>query len=211
MTKAVRTGTSEHYHRDDSDHSKVNRTFSYRRLKKNALSLLSTGSRFSHIGRDEVVEALASENSFERNDLVIFRVTGSRSAFIIICVPNWIWNDPARFVDVRMVKQQAAELNRSVVLVRESFVQREPRLSNAEIIDESGDTRITIEDRSAVLELLVENGFSTVGDCAAAVQSKAPIPAILKMAALGIVDINVNRAITLDTRVDLAGYARMAG
>lgn len=179
----------------------VDRTFVARRLQKNALTLIAAHPNATYLGTDELVEELASGLGFKTFDLIILRATVSDKRHTLVCVPERVWS--TRKQELVDLKRLAAASGHACVLVPESAIQRQPRLSTARAIEEASGVDVTMEQRMDVLVHLIEHGYSTLFDCACAISHPSPFSAILHLVAIGVIRMKGAGSLTLQTRIDL--------
>jgi hypothetical protein len=60
-----------HYHVDDSNHFDLDRSFEFRRLKKNALALINAHRGTVYLRENPFVENMVSVSGFRETDLFI--------------------------------------------------------------------------------------------------------------------------------------------
>lgn len=168
----------------------VDRSFVVRRLLKNAITLISAHPRADYLGPDKLVDSLACTKGFSADDLAILRVSVGMGRHTLICAPEVIWH--ARKFDLIELKQMASFAGRSCVLVPETAIQRQPRLSTARAIEEACGVFVSVDQRMAILVHLIESGGkSTFMDCACAINHPQPFSAVMHMVALGVLRIDL--------------------
>lgn len=172
------------------------------RLTRNVAAMIAAHPKLTDLGHDDVVEHLADKHGFGRFDLSIHRIVAGGRVCTLAAVPERISrSDQGALV---ALKRDAAAAGRHVVLIHERFVQRQPRLSNWQMIAEASDTTVRGSDRLAILVHLVENGgYSTMADCAALVSNDAPLEVVLHLVADGVLRIRTDQFIGPNSRVDL--------
>lgn len=181
----------------------IDRTLEVRRLRKNLMTLVLTSRTVVNSGNASLVENLALLAGFRPEDLVILPIRGFGEGFHVVSAPTSVWrNDYELILDL---KHKAAEAGAKVILVPPTYIQREPRLGNSRLVADAFHVSLTGEDRMSVFLHLIENGgYSTFQDCAmAVVNSEAPYSCVLSMAGMGLIDIDLCKPITPNTRVDL--------
>ena len=172
-------------------------------LRRDLRSLIASNAATVSIGEDEVVERLLRRRGFCDHDLVVERMGLGTRRITVVCIPERQWINPASMVELIGLKRLTRAGGRTVLLVPEAAVQREPRLATARAIETAMATPVSAEDRMAVLRHLIEMGYSPLQDCACVVAAEAPYSAILAMVGMGAVKMDRNRPITPDTRIDL--------
>jgi len=180
----------------------VDRSFVSRRLLKNAITLIAAHPRADYLGPDKLVDGLACAKGFTGDDLAILRVSVGTGRHTLICTPETIWH--VRKFDLLELKQMAGFAGRSCVLVPESAVQRQPRLSTARAIEEACGISVSVDQRMAILVHMMENGGkSTFMDCACAIDHAQPFSAVMHMAALGVLRLDAASQLRPDSVVSL--------
>lgn len=202
MSLVVTRGNYPHSHVTDPVPS-VDRSFTARRLLKNASSLVAAHPRADYLGADNMTESLARAKGFSADELAILRISIGVKRYTLICVPSSTWN--ARKFDLLELKSLANAAGRCAVLIPETAIQREPRLSTARAIEEAFGVSVSIETRMAVLVHMIEAGGSTsIMDCACAISHTEPFTAVLHMVGLGIIRLSDETELGPHSRIVLA-------
>jgi hypothetical protein len=160
-----------------------------RRLRRNAISLIRAHPLIEILCVDKFVCGLATGLGLDADCLVIFRVLVHLMPVTLVIVPNAMWNAPSDHARLLELKSTAAFTGHRCVLVPEAFIQRQPRLDNSRLIESSGTTSVTADQRLSLLAHLISNGASSLADCAGAISHDTPAAAVLQMAAAGIVTL----------------------
>jgi hypothetical protein len=180
----------------------VDRSFVSRRLMKNTITLISAHPRAQYLGPDKLVDSLACTKGFSADDLAILRVSVGMGRHTLICAPETIWH--ARKFDLIELKAMAGFAGRSCVLVPESAIQRQPRLSTARAIEDACGVSVSVDQRMAILVHMIESGGkSTFMDCACAINHPQPFSAVMHMVALGVLRIDSAAQLTPHSTVGL--------
>jgi hypothetical protein len=182
-------------------------TFAIRRLRRNALSLLNAHKDAVALGDDDLVLSMVKSTGLDRNDVAAIRVAITGKRYTLICVTNPTWHDPDRKAALLELKRQANRASRNAVLIPATFIQREPRLGNCRAIETAAGMDVSAENRMAILIHLVENGYSTLFDCACVVDDASPFSVVLNLVAQGVLKMDMNSAMTPETRIDLPDAA----
>lgn len=184
----------------------VDRSFVARRLKRNAITLVSAHSRADYLGNDDLVESFARAKGFTADDLAILRVCIGTTRHTLICSPEQIWH--ARKFDLLELKSMAAFAGRNSILVPECAIQRQPRLGTARVIEDAFGVSVTLEQRMAILIHVIESGgTTTIMDCVCAIDHDQPFSAVIHLVGLGVLTMNSNAALTPHTLVRLPSAA----
>lgn len=204
MPVAVKAGARAHLGASSAIiRDNIDRSHEVRRLRRNAMTLVSAHPETSYLGADSLVEHLAGQEGFGPHELAIIRVLISASRHTIICVPERLWNGPSSKRQLIAVRRAANRVGRNAILVPEAFIQRQPRLSNARAVEAASSVVVTAEQRMAVLVHLIENGYSTLYDCACAVNHDSPFSCVLHLVSIGALRMDDSRPLSPNTRIDL--------
>lgn len=181
-------------------------SFESRRLRKNLINLIRMSNTVFPAGDANLIENIAVLEGWRETEVVAVALRSSSRRFCVLTAPTSIWRTRRKgLVDI---KRKAAEAGHRVMLISPQFIQREPRMTNTRAIADSCHVFLTAEDRMAVLLHVLENGFSTLQDCASViVDSDAPFSAVLSLAGMGLLDIDLDKPLHADTRVDLRQVA----
>ena len=180
----------------------VDRSFVSRRLLRNAVTLINAHPRADYLGPDTLVDSLALAKGFSGDDLAILRVSVGKVRHTLICVPESIWH--ARKFDLIELKKMAGFAGRSCILVPESAIQRQPRLSTARAIEDACGVSISVDQRMAILVHMIESGGrSTFMDCACAINHAQPFSAVMHMVALGVLRIDASAQLSPQSVISL--------
>ncbi len=180
----------------------VDRSFVSRRLLRNAVTLINAHPRADYLGPDKLVDNLACAKGFTGDDLAILRVSIGMGRYTFICAPETIWH--ARKFDLLELKEMGSFAGRACVLVPESAIQRQPRLSTARVIEEACGVSVSVDQRMAILVHMIESGGKTTFmDCACAITHAQPFSAIMHLVALGVLRIDASAQLRPDSTVSL--------
>lgn len=184
----------------------IDYSFESRRLRKNLLNLVRVSSTVFPAGAANLIENIAVLDGWRETEFVAVALRSGNRRFCVLTAPSSIWRD--RHHDLVEIKRKAADVGLRVMLISPQFIQREPRMSNTRAIADTCHIFLTAEDRMAVLLHVLENGYSTLQDCASVVvDSEAPFSAVLSLVSMGLLDIDLDKPLHADTRVDLRQVA----
>lgn len=181
----------------------IDTTLPIRRLRRNTLSLINAHHAMQILCVDKFVTGLATGLGLDAENLVILRVLVHMTPVTIVVTPNALWTSPSDHARLIELKETAAFTGHRCVLVQEGFIQRQPRLDNSRLVEASGTTAVTADQRISLLAYLIANGPSPLADCAAAISHETPAAAILQMSASGIVTLTCNGHIGPETIISL--------
>ncbi|WP_156385750.1 hypothetical protein [Devosia sp. Root685] len=184
----------------------VDYSFESRRLRKNLLNLVRVSNTVFPIGHANLIENIAALDGWRETEFVAIALRSGNRRFCVLTAPASIWRN--RRQGLIEIKRKAAEAGFRVMLISPQFIQREPRMSNTRAVADTCHIFLTAEDRMAVLLHVLENGYSTLQDCASViVDSEAPYSAVLSLAGMGLLDIDLDKPLSANTRVDLRQVA----
>lgn len=173
------------------------------RLRQQIVDLVRAHHRSDYVGANAAVEAMAHEAGFEPHDICICNIRIQGRLVTLVCVPHGIWNRPyamGRVIDLRF---RARKAGHNVVLVPQSVVERQPRSDNAAMLRRLATVRIDSTSRMIVLAHLIENGDCALAELADLIEHPDPFGAVLHLAAVGAISIDINHCITPYTMVGL--------
>jgi hypothetical protein len=182
----------------------------YRHIKRNLRllrqirDLINAYPSGKYIGGNEPVETLARQLGFEPHDLAIADARVDRRILTLICVPHHIFKQPHRLshaIELRSLSRQAGF---SAVIVPQGFVEREPRLGNAQLMAGTARIKVDATTRMTVLAYLIENGGCCLSEIAALIEHPDPFGAVLQLAGTGAVSIDMSASISPYSVVDVA-------
>ncbi len=135
------------------------------------------------------------------------RLTSGRSVSLV-AVPSVCWRDEilhARILDLKLAVELAG---RRLVLVPESVIRAEPRLTNSLLVSACDSVRVTPRERLILLSHLAEvGGSATLEVCAEALADSADAAgAVLRLVAERVLTIALDRPIDLNSEVSLAAW-----
>lgn len=184
----------------------VDYSFESRRLKKNLLNLIRVSNTVYPAGDANLIENIAVLEGWREPEFVAVALRSGSRRFCVLTAPSSIWR--TRRQGLADIKRKAADVGLRVMLISPQFIQREPRMTNTRAIADTCHIFLTAEDRMAVLLHVLENGYSTLQDCASVItDSEAPFSAVLSLASMGLLDIDLNQPLRPNTRVDLRQVA----
>lgn len=133
------------------------------------------------------------------------RLTNGRTVSVA-AVPSACWRDPdlhARVLDLKWTRDLSGQ---RLVLVPESVIRAEPRLTNALLISACDGARVTSRERLMLLSHLAEvGGSASLEVCAEALAGSVdPAGAVLRLVAERVLSIALDRPIDLQSEVSLA-------
>lgn len=133
------------------------------------------------------------------------RLTDGRTVSLV-AVPSACWRDPvlhARVLDLKWTRELSGQ---RLVLVPESVIRAEPRLTNALLVSACDGVHVTPRERLILLSHLAEvGGSASLGVCAEWLAGSVdPAGAVLRLVAERVLTIALNRPIDLQSEVSLA-------
>lgn len=126
----------------------------------------------------------------------------------VVAVPSVCWRDQTVHARVLELKWLAKTRGRRLVLVPESVVRAEPRLTNALLVSACDGVHVTPRERLMLLSHLAEVGGSAPLEiCAEALAGSVdPAGAVLRLVAERVLTIALDRPIDLQSEVSLAAW-----
>jgi hypothetical protein len=126
----------------------------------------------------------------------------------LVAVPSACWRDPvlhARVFDLKWTRELSG---RRIVLVPESVIRAEPRLTNSLLVSACDGVRVTPRERLILLSHLAEvGGSATLEVCAEWLAGSVdPAGAVLRLVAERVLTIALDRPIDLQSEVSLAAW-----
>ncbi|WP_162820373.1 hypothetical protein [Microvirga calopogonii] len=159
------------------------------------------------VSDDPQCEGIARTLGLAQVGLVLrsVRLTSGRT-ISVAAVPSACWRDPvlhARVLDLKWARELSGQ---RLVLVPESVIRAEPRLTNALLISACDGVRVTPRERLMLLSQLAEvGGSASLEICAEALAGSAdPAGAVLRLVAERVLTIALDRPIDLQSEVSLA-------
>ena len=161
------------------------------------------------VSDDPQCETFARTLGLAQTGLVLrsVRLSGGRTVSLV-AVPSACWRDPdlhARVLDLKWTRELSGQ---RLVLVPESVLRAEPRLTNSLLVSACDSVRVTPRERFMLLSHLAEvGGSATLEVCAEALTGGAdPAGAVLRLVAERVLTIALDRPINLQTEVSLAAW-----
>jgi hypothetical protein len=172
-------------------------------------ALLNVKSGVRSVSDDPQCEKFAHTLGLAQVDLVLrsVRLSGGRTVSVV-AVPSACWRDPVLHARVLDLKWAVEFSGRRVVLVPESIIRAEPRLTNALLVSACDSVRVTPRERLILLSHLAEvGGSASLEVCAEALAGSAdPAGAVLRLVAERVLTIALDRPIDLQSEVSLAAW-----
>ncbi|MBU1336906.1 MAG: hypothetical protein KJ944_10010 [Alphaproteobacteria bacterium] len=174
-----------------------------RSLRQAAETLVLVHPSVKRLSDDGAIEEMAHDLMIGADDFAAINVAVSGREVTLVCVCSPAWRVPGRHAFFEL-KAVAAASGRTVVLVPERFIRREPRLANAMLIAGAQGAEIGLTDRMKILAHLVENGGSApLLDLAVMVRGEEPVDAVMALVIEGGLYIDLDRPILPSTEVHL--------
>lgn len=174
------------------------------RLHRRLRQLVVAHPHTTYIGGNFHVEDLAREIGFAASDLAIADIRVGRTIVTLACAPSRIWCGAFSKQLLMELKRRASAAGHRLVLVPQTFVDREPRAANAEMVAGTASIRASSTDRMALYGYLIENGPSSLADLAGEVDHPRPFDCVLSLVSIGVLSIDMSRPITPNSIMDIA-------
>jgi hypothetical protein len=169
-------------------------------LRRSFEALLRSHRSMVLLGRDTDVEELAEEHGFELSEFCMFRVASRGITASLLCVPNKIWYCPKTMARLHEVKEAAAILGHTVLLLPETFVTE--RLHGAGKPSANAlPCGVSYNDRLIILQHLIQKGHCNLSELAGLLHHPNPVDAVLQLAVAGILDVDLDSPIRPASRV----------
>jgi hypothetical protein len=172
-------------------------------------ALLGVKSGVRSVSDDPQCEKFARTLDLAQVGLVFRTVRLMREQTVsLIAVPSACWRDPvlhARVLDLKWTRELSGS---RCVLVPESAIRAEPRLTNSLLVSACDGVRVTPRERLILLSHLAEVGGSgSLEICAEWLTGSAdPAGAVLRLVAERVLTIALDRPIDLQSEVSLAAW-----
>jgi hypothetical protein len=161
------------------------------------------------VSDDSQCERFAHTLGLAQTGLVLrsVRLTSGRTVSVA-AVPSACWRDPdlhARVLDLKWTRELSGQ---RLVLVPESVIRAEPRLTNALLISACDGVHVTPRERLILLSHLAEvGGSASLEVCAEVLIGSAdPAGAVLRLVDERVLTIALDRPIDLQSEVSLAAW-----
>lgn len=174
-----------------------------RSLRQAAETLVLVHPSVKRLLDDGAVEEMADDLMIGADDFAAINVAVSGREVTLVCICNAAWHGTSRHAFFEL-KAVAAASGRTVVLVPERFIRREPRLANAMMIAGAAGAEIGLTDRMKILSHLIDHGGSApLIDLAVMVRGDEPVSAVMALVVEGGLFIDLDRPILPCTEVHL--------
>ncbi|MFD2649143.1 hypothetical protein ACFSX5_15240 [Devosia albogilva] len=174
-----------------------------RSLRQAAETLVLVHPSVKRLLDDGAVEDMADDLMIGADDFTTFNVAVSGREVTLVCICHAAWRSEERHAFFEL-KAVAATSGRTVVLVPEGFIRREPRLANATMIAGAAGAEIGLTDRMKILTHLIDNGGSApLLDLAGMVRGEEPVSAVMALVVEGGLYIDLDSPILPGTEVHL--------
>lgn len=174
-----------------------------RSLRRAAEALVMVHPDVEHLPDDDGLAELGEGCGLDPDDFLAINLRMGRRTFTMVCVRRALWGGDGLRPFMRM-KEIAAAAGRSIVLVPESFIRREPRSSNALMIAGAAGVGMRLGERMKILAHLIENGGSApLVDLAILVNGPDPVAALLNLVVEGGLHLDIDRSILPSSEVHL--------
>ncbi|PVE21928.1 hypothetical protein DC522_23990 [Microvirga sp. KLBC 81] len=170
-------------------------------------AVLGVKSGVRSVSDDPQCEKFAHTLDLAQAGLVLrsVRFTSGRTVSLV-AVPSVCWRDPvlhARILDLKWTRELSGQ---RLVLVPESVIRAEPRLTNALLVSACDGVHVTPRERLILLSHLTEfGGSASLEVCAEWLAcSTDPAGAVLRLVTERVLTIALDRPIDLQSEVSLA-------
>lgn len=174
------------------------------RLHRQIRDLVQAYTEATYLGENRTVDELSFQLGFEPQDLCICDIRLKSRLVTLIVVPHQgrrRREAMPRLIDLR---HQARTAGFHAILIPQTVVERQPRLGNASLLGMvASGVKVDATARMVILGHLIENGDCAISELAALIKHDDPYAAILHLAAVGALKIDLRRVISPSTLVGL--------
>lgn len=188
-------------------------TAEFIKLKSSFASIVGADHRLSCLGPDALVDQIISSLGIDRRQaftgrMLLLRHLGAATIYktftAIVVASRLLHSDDTRALvhdAVAMAEKERAKC----VIVPQKWVCAPRRHSTARLIACSATVEINATQRLGIITHVIENGWSTLGECALAIPDhEDPVGAVLALVAAGNLTIDRSRPIAPHSRIDVA-------
>jgi hypothetical protein len=172
-------------------------------------ALLNVKSGVRSVSDDPQCERFARTLGLAQVGLVLrsVRLSGGRTVSLV-AVPSACWRDPVLHARILDLKWAVEFSGGRLVLVPESVIRAEPRLTNSLLVSACDGVHVTPRERLMLLSHLAEvGGSASLEVCAEWLTgSTDPAGAVLRLVAERVLTIALDRPIDLQSEVSLAAW-----
>ncbi|RDI53846.1 hypothetical protein DES45_11250 [Microvirga subterranea] len=172
-------------------------------------ALLGVQSGVRSVSADPRCETFAHTLGLAQVGLVLrsVRLSGGRTVSLV-AVPSACWRAPVLHARILDLKWAVEFSGRRLVLVPESVIRAEPRLTNALLVSACDGVHVTPRERLMLLSHLAEvGGSASLEVCAEWLTgSTDPAGAVLRLVTERVLTIALARPIDLQSEVSLAAW-----
>lgn len=173
------------------------------RFRRSVEALIRSNRSLIVFGPDIAVDGLAEDCGLDPGvDYCQFEVKLDGRQFCLLFVPHGCWHRAEHMARLREVKAGAELIGRQVVLVPEALVRRASHVARFDDHEPEIDLEVSGSDRMAVISFLARHGSGTLAEVAGLLDHPHPVPAVLRLATLGAVHIDLDAAILPATAVN---------
>lgn len=174
------------------------------RLRRGAEALILSHRGVSYVGEHDEVAEIGIELGLERHDFCTLEVRIKDRRVVVVCVPSRHWQSKATMETFHELKALSVLHGYTVLLVPQSFIQRQPRFDNAMLVSPTAGVTVSPSDRMSILGHLIEHGDASVYELASLVKHGDPISCVLHLVTTGALHLDLNTRITPHTLIGLS-------
>ena len=175
----------------------------FKRLRKNLISLIKAQSKFIYLGMNWTVADLAMQHGFSDVDLANARIGTIHGEVTVIAVPSRHWHQSGSMDMLMTLKRAASDAGHRCVVLPETAIHKQPRLDNSLMLAQSGTVDVSATSRMNLIAYLIENGSCSLIECASVVEGSDPVASVLRLASMGVVQVDLEQTIGPHTLVHL--------
>lgn len=172
------------------------------RFRRSVEALVRSHRGFMTLGHVATVDELARKCGIDEMDYCQFEIKLKGRQLCLLFVPQRHWHRPDTMQRFRELKAAAHTLGHQVLLVPEALVRRSEHVSRFDKRVEEPDLEVSGTDRMSVISFLASNGSGTLSQVAGLLDHPHPVAAVLRLATVGAIHIDLNASILPATEVN---------
>ena len=172
------------------------------RFRRSVEALVRSHRGFVTLGRAATIDDLARKCGIDELDYCQFEIKLKGRELCLLFVPQHLWHRPDTMERFGQLKAAARPLGHQVLLVPEALVRRSAQVSRFDESFEELDLEVSGTDRMSVISFLACNGGGTLSQVAGLLDPPPPVAAVLRLATIGAIHIDLDASILPATEVN---------
>lgn len=172
------------------------------RFRRSVEALVRSHRGFVTLGRAATIDDLARKCGIDELDYCQFEIKLKGRELCLLFVPQHLWHRPDTMERFGQLKAAARPLGHQVLLVPEALVRRSAQVSRFDESFEELDLEVSGTDRMSVISFLACNGGGTLSQVAGLLDHPYPVAAVLRLATIGAIHIDLDASILPATEVN---------